>query len=112
MDAGQGNRPRPEQRLFQSTQATNFLQGSPLRPSVGGRTFSYVLGNGDRSSDVIGTGSNNFARFFLTEITALLTGQTLNASSADALSSVPGSSSTSPSHVGQSFGSRITGIRS
>ena len=32
-------------KSFQSKQEMNFLQGSLLRPSVGGRTFSYLLGN-------------------------------------------------------------------
>ena len=56
--------------------------------------------------------SNNTTPLCLDESTARLTGQTLRRSSPTALRSVTGSSPTSPSHIGKSLGSRITGILS
>jgi hypothetical protein len=56
--------------------------------------------------------SSNTAPSCLGEFTARLTGQTLGTSSPDGLTSVVRSSSTSPNHVGQSVGTRITGILS
>jgi hypothetical protein len=56
--------------------------------------------------------SSNSAPLFLGEFTCLLTGQTFSTSAPAGRNSVAASTSTSPNHADQSWGSRITGIRS